>query len=196
MKYVEKNMPFATSPNRFCLDVGCGDRIYWDTILAHKYHYQGIDLLPIENSVMQIDLDKSVDREKIKSKYSLILCVDVLEHLEHPSDVLSYLITLIEDQGKLIIHVPNRNQTHVMIEPEKNAGHIVEGFNPWDIKEFFEKNLKNSKIEYTFDWSEAIAWDLDYILRNNIDLNEPMRKLLNFDTEKFIPYGILAVGDK
>ncbi len=195
MKYVENNIPFASGSGQTCLDVGCGDMLYKKAIEIKNYKWRGIDKEKCNEEVEEFDLDTAQVFSYVEN-FELIICIDVLEHLKNPFIVLDKLCLMLKQNGRLIVHVPNRNQTHIMIEPEKNAGHIVEGFNPWDIKDSFEKKLRNVKIEYTFNWNESIAWDLDYIFRNNIDINIPLRRLLYFDIAEFIPYGILAIGDK
>ena len=47
------------------------------------------------------------------TQFSLILCFDVLEHLEDPTSVLRKLRALLKPEGKLFITVPNLSLIHI-----------------------------------------------------------------------------------
>lgn len=53
------------------------------------------------------DLEKEVERAQIRGKFDVILIGDVLEHLVSPSNLLKYLIDNLEENGRLIISMPN-----------------------------------------------------------------------------------------
>lgn len=50
--------------------------------------------------------DKSI-QDKIKDKYDVLVCADVLEHLVHPESVLKFLKTKLTRNGVMIISIPN-----------------------------------------------------------------------------------------
>lgn len=46
-------------------------------------------------------------QNKIKNKYDVIICADVLEHLVEPEIVLNFLKTRLEKDGILLVSIPN-----------------------------------------------------------------------------------------
>lgn len=46
-------------------------------------------------------------QEKIKEKYNVIICADVLEHLVNPDLVLDFLKTKLKKDGILLVSIPN-----------------------------------------------------------------------------------------
>ena len=204
--YVAKNFPAAKSKNLYCLDIGCGNQIYRDLVRKNGYGYIGIDKNITGNDVQKVDLDNEEEIIKVvKVNYSsVVLCIDVLEHLKDPYMLFSFLPDMLNTHGRLIIHVPNKNQTHILVDPKKNSEHIQEGFTPEDLYNSLAKFFPQGRFSIipTFNLQEAIAWDLNYIRNFSESLTrekllfEGIEKALNFDVSKFIPYGLLAVGDR
>lgn len=201
--YVAANFPVAKTKRERCLDLGCGNQIYKILAEACGYIYECFDKSPVNNEVKKCDLDNEEEIiNLIKQEfYSVILCIDVLEHLKNPLMLLSYLSDLLNTHGRLIIHVPNTNQTHLLIEPKKNEDHKTSGFEPLQIEGILGKFFATGKLRITptFKWNEAVAWDLNYILSQEFGkeklLREGIEKLINFK-HNFVPYGLLIIGNK
>ena len=45
----------------------------------------------------------NLDKEKISKKYNTIFCIDVIEHIVNPKEILRDLAGCLENNGKLII---------------------------------------------------------------------------------------------
>lgn len=90
------------TPKR-CLDVGCA-RGYMLKGLQRKYGAEivGYDLYPDPEAI--IDIVKSKD--EIKGKYDLITCIHVLEHMPEPMKELTWMASLLNENGVLMIEIP------------------------------------------------------------------------------------------
>jgi len=95
---------------RRILDVGCGDGLFFEK-LARFGEVEGIE--PVQDLVSE----KGVYRSRIHigsfdegfqpgRKFSLILMLDVLEHLANPEAALRHALRLLEPQGRLVVTVP------------------------------------------------------------------------------------------
>lgn len=96
------------------LDVGCNKGYL--KILAKDNNFCGIDLNSQDlaharklgyKRVYKLDLNK-YKLFKSKEKFDVIVFADILEHLLHPEEVLSYFVrNYLEKNGKVIISLPN-----------------------------------------------------------------------------------------
>lgn len=208
-RYVADVFPSAPKDkDYFCLDLGCGAQFHRVIAETQGFKYVGMDKSPGYRGTLKIDLNDEEDILKLvnakKGFYSVVLCIDVLEHLKNPFLCLTYLPDLLSEDGRLIVHVPNKNQTHILVEPEKNLNHTRDGFSKDEIKNCLGKFFAPDKfyIMPTFLYNEAIAWDLnhifsykEYLIREAL-FEAAISRILHFDIDKFIPYGMLIIGDK
>src|SRR5881397_977938 len=92
------------------LDVGCGDGLFFDG-LREFGDVEGIepaaDLVdpagPHRARITVAPFDETFRPHK---RYSLILMLDVLEHLDHPAEAVRHACSLLEPGGRLLITVP------------------------------------------------------------------------------------------
>jgi SAM-dependent methyltransferase len=92
------------------LDVGCGDGLLFRQ-LKQFGEVEGIEPLaevvspdnPFRQNIHIGSFDKSFQPGK---QYSLILMLDVLEHMEEPVEALRHAISLLQPGGSLLITVP------------------------------------------------------------------------------------------
>jgi 2-polyprenyl-3-methyl-5-hydroxy-6-metoxy-1,4-benzoquinol methylase len=92
------------------LDIGCGDALFFDR-LAEFGEVEGVepsaDLVssdnPYRNRVYLCPFDESFRPGK---QYSLILLLDVLEHLPDPVGALKHAMSLLAPDGFILITVP------------------------------------------------------------------------------------------
>lgn len=87
----------------------------------------------------KIDLYKPLDKN-----FDLVLCVDTLEHLEHPEIAIANMLAMLNPQGNLFLVVPNGRY-------DSFEGH-VHYWSPESFKLFLEKN--NCAITYTKVWNK------------------------------------------
>lgn len=93
------------------LDVGCGGGWFFDRLSALGGSVEGVEpdrsLVPSDVSLRHRIHVGRFDRSFQPGKrYSLILMLDVLEHLEDAPSALAYAVELLEPNGVLMITVP------------------------------------------------------------------------------------------
>jgi SAM-dependent methyltransferase len=99
----------AASP-RYILDVGCGDGLFFDQLLKFG-EVEGVEPDPAiaavngrhGNRIFHVPFDGSF---RPGHKYSLILMLDVLEHLNDPAAALRNALDLLDSNGTILITVP------------------------------------------------------------------------------------------
>jgi SAM-dependent methyltransferase len=92
------------------LDVGCGDALFFDR-LTEFGEVEGVEPCselinpknPHQNRIYVCPFDRNFRPGK---EYSLILMLDVLEHLENPIDALRHALNLLTPEGCVIVTVP------------------------------------------------------------------------------------------
>lgn len=100
-----------------CLDVGSGNCVLAYRLITEKIvpKIHTVDVVDIpkqfkncsEFEHIKLDLNKSFLTIRIKQKFKLILCVEVIEHVENQFKLMRELFGLLEDDGTLIITTPN-----------------------------------------------------------------------------------------
>lgn len=102
-------------PNHI-LDVGCGNGHFSKFFLENSVKVDGIDgYIPALQRCKEIGFNncyftENIDTEDITGiscKYDLIICKDFLEHILFPDKLLEQMTSLLEENGKIFIHVPN-----------------------------------------------------------------------------------------
>lgn len=98
------------------LDVGCGNGVISRSLGAEGFNVRGIDI-----SEKTIEKAKSLNKypnvkfevvsaEQLVAdghRYHAVICSEVLEHLNHPENLLSVLHQSLHKEGVLIVTVPN-----------------------------------------------------------------------------------------
>jgi 2-polyprenyl-3-methyl-5-hydroxy-6-metoxy-1,4-benzoquinol methylase len=95
---------------RRILDVGCGDALFFDR-LSEYAEVEGVepfaDLVspnnPHRDRIYVCPFDENFNPGK---QYSLILMLDVLEHLENPVGAVKHALDLLAQEGQMIVTVP------------------------------------------------------------------------------------------
>ena len=107
------------------LDVGCG---YGLTAKRIKERFNSKLAFGIEinreaaikaeenlDGVLVIDLNKTCELP-LKEKFDLIILADILEHLANPIDLLVSLKNLLNENGQIIISIPNIRNWRIIFE--------------------------------------------------------------------------------
>lgn len=100
--------------NKTVLDVGCNEG--YIGLHAHNTNvFYGLDYSPdaieIAKTIYRdsevMDLNYPEQLKFIPEKYDVIVFADVLEHLIDPKSTLEYFMNYLEENGKIIISLPN-----------------------------------------------------------------------------------------
>jgi len=111
-------------------------------------------------NVVHCDLSK-ID---FHSSFDLILCIDVLEHIEDDEKVLNNFLKALEPQGWLIIHVPQLNQKFLFTKRTFGYGkaHIREGYSQMGIiSMLIKRGFALVKTEISFSSLASLAVEID-----------------------------------
>ncbi len=116
LDFIRKNLVKGVPADGAILDVGCGNGI-----ISLQLGKDGFNILGIDVSEKAIEKAKDTnpftnvsfavaDAEKLKASgqsYDAIICSEVLEHLHQPGNFLKELYDILNDNGILIVTVPN-----------------------------------------------------------------------------------------
>ena len=97
--------------NKNILDFGCGIGGFLDCAKKSAATASGVELdLSLQESFENRDLKvfpNLLSAQKGKTKYDLITSFHVIEHLSNPISILKELAELLDENGEIIIEVPN-----------------------------------------------------------------------------------------
>jgi 2-polyprenyl-3-methyl-5-hydroxy-6-metoxy-1,4-benzoquinol methylase len=101
---------FGSRSDLQILDIGCGDGLFFDS-LEEFGEVEGIEaasdlIAPQGIHRTRIHVGQFDESFRPRKRYSLILMLDVLEHLDHPEAALRHAGALLELGGVLLITVP------------------------------------------------------------------------------------------
>jgi 2-polyprenyl-3-methyl-5-hydroxy-6-metoxy-1,4-benzoquinol methylase len=102
-------LPLPENPK--ILDIGCGNGLFFDRLSSLGGTVEGLEsdctLLPHDSVYRhQIHIGPFDRTFAPNKKYSLVLMLDVLEHLENPEESLQKAVELLEPSGLLVLTVP------------------------------------------------------------------------------------------
>jgi 2-polyprenyl-3-methyl-5-hydroxy-6-metoxy-1,4-benzoquinol methylase len=116
LQFITDNLKAHLPAGAVVLDVGCGNGIISRGLGAAGFNVYGIDISKkaIEKARALTDLPNVqfdvVSAEQLVSdgkRYHAVICSEVLEHLNHPEQLLEVLYQSLTDDGMLIVTVPN-----------------------------------------------------------------------------------------
>src|SRR5437868_983182 len=109
-------LPLLPESNKRVLDLGCGAGATLDW-LKHIHYCEeswGIELTENAADIAKKRVDQviiaDIEKDAVclpEDYFDLILCLDVLEHLQDPWRVMSMLVTWLRPHGTLVASVPN-----------------------------------------------------------------------------------------
>ncbi len=110
----------------------------------------------------------SIEDMKGENIYDLILCVDILEHIENDLKAIENLCSLLSENGTLILHVPALYRRYPIFKKKINFDvptHIRPGYL---IEEIQSKVLQSGFViqekGYTYGFFETLANNLSYMI--------------------------------
>lgn len=217
--------------NKEILDAGCGFGQY-DSFMLKKIknvRIKSVDIKEHYLSECRVYFKKQIQDKKIcfenvdlhnlkyHEKFDLVLCVDVLEHIEDDDKVLKNFYNSLKKEGKLLVHSPVSDSAEVKKKANFSVDeHYRQGYSASEIKEkFFNSGLVPETLAYTYGTAGYFAWNigvrvpLSFICRSNkiwffllffyLPLIFPLFLILNLADFVFPVKrgkGILVVGKK
>jgi 2-polyprenyl-3-methyl-5-hydroxy-6-metoxy-1,4-benzoquinol methylase len=127
------------------LDVGCGHGFGALVISESCQHYLGVDsdesaiswavanCQPQINNATYIPL-KALLEENPKNRFPVVLCFEVLEHVNSPKELLSWLKEISSPGGLLILSTPNGLSSMKHPSLYRSEFHVTE-FSPREVRE-------------------------------------------------------------
>jgi len=136
------------------LDVGAGDCFAERFFSGHEYVAMDIE----KNSECKKDLDfiGSIENNPFEdNNFDLILCLEVLEHIENYQDAIKEMYRILKDDGRLLLTVP------LMSVGYHNDFYR---FTPPILKKILEKEgFKINKVNSTGGYFRMLGWQISKI---------------------------------
>ena len=120
LRYIQKHAGIA---GKTFLDVGCGGGILSESLASSGGHVTGIDMTGSALQAAREHIKKTNKRvqyrrttvetlsEETQNHFDSITCMELLEHVPHPSSVLNACAQLLKPGGNLFVATINRTWT-------------------------------------------------------------------------------------
>lgn len=121
------------------LDLPCGDGTLTEQFSAHFKRVVGVDasakhLKAAKKRVPQAEFYESLIEDFTSDElFDNVVMLNVLEHVADPVSILSKAASLLKDNGRLIVHVPNSNAINRHIAVRMGTLESLEELSPFDI---------------------------------------------------------------
>lgn len=204
------------------LDMGSGRGVLTVEIAKNLPHSKivGIDInkekVNTANRLVKNIMLKNCSFEKIdifdmniNNTFDSVVSIDVLEHIEDDLGILKKIYNLLNINGKLIIHVPNKYRNlfgfqRINFDIE---GHIRPGYMLEEIENLLiSANFKILEKGYTYSYFETMGNDLSYFITKGREKNKllysvafPFLLMISFLGKGATPRngsGIYIIGEK
>ncbi len=126
------------------------------TALAKEFHISNVSFRPLD-----------ITKAHGKDVYSLIVSIDVLEHIEDYTNVLRNFHRLLRKNGLLYIHVPQPNQQRIFraLRQWHHEDHVREGISKVELENvLFTIGFTMIVSRETFGWFGKLAWELNHMM--------------------------------
>ena len=110
--------------------------------------------------------EKDLTQYKNSGFYDLILCVDVMEHIEEDVLVLTNFYESLKDKGVLLISTPSDQGGSDVHDDDEHSfieEHVRNGYNILEMKEKLEKagfDAARIHLKYSYGKSGSLSWRL------------------------------------
>ena len=94
------------------LDFGCGQGAFSQRLIDAGMIVDGCDIDTAQikakvNRKITLDLNKDINTDLFSEKYDVVIAVEILEHLKNPWKYLNDCISLLKDDGIIVLSTPN-----------------------------------------------------------------------------------------
>lgn len=156
------------------LDAGCGFGQY-DRFILNQFKNVKVLALDVKDDYLEdcrYYFQKEIEEGRIEFKrldlltldisqeFDLIICIDVLEHIEEDQKVIQNLADSLKRSGGLLMHAPSHYSEEDADEGESFVGeHARPGYSKRDItKKYLEAGITPAKVHYTYGVYGHLAW--------------------------------------
>jgi len=95
------------------LDIGCGEKPYLDIFSPHTDSYTGIDIPQSLHKKDAVDIFANAHQLPFKKdSFDTVLCLEILEHVKQPLDVLKEIYRVLKPGGILVLSAPQNYWLH------------------------------------------------------------------------------------
>ena len=132
---------FRPLSGKSALDVGCGAGLLAEPLARMGASVTGIDaaqenaaVAALHARTMGLSIDyRAGSVENIESRYDLVICLEVIEHVVDPAGFVAGLVRAVVPGGLLIMSTPNRTPLSrlAMITLAEGTGRIPRGTHDW-----------------------------------------------------------------
>ncbi len=173
-------LPTGLNPKEV-LDAGSGPGVI-TFMLAGKYpaaRITGVDMVEEEISASRaiaVTAEianvyfETVDISALpfKDRFDLIVCVDILEHIEDDEQALAQLRDALKPGGTLLLHLPALYRRYPVFKKRLNFDvptHIRSGYRLEDVRPMMERaGMEVEKSGYTYGFLETLANNISYMI--------------------------------
>lgn len=174
LRIIKKNIPGDAA----ILDAGCGfgQYTYYMAGLSSSWNIKGIDIQQEHVDMCNRFFTKTNKKNRVffetadltqhrqDNAYDLILCVDVMEHIEDDRKVFDNFYNSLKKKGFLLISTPSDQGGSDVHDDDEHSfieEHVRDGYGMADIEEKLKTaGFKNISAKYTYGTPGKISWKL------------------------------------
>ena len=183
VRFQFENVPLQSCRDKVVVDVGCGGGLFLDAIKGFAAKTIGIepnDCLRLQvcgkGHLVYPNLEEAV-AEAARSA-DLVVCFNVIEHVQHPVHFVRKMAQLLREGGKLLVTTPNSADFLVTNGPEEFKRHFYRKVHEWYFNErslsilLMEAGLFDIEMafQHSYGLSNTLVWmrDKKGVGRNDI----------------------------
>ena len=114
--------------------------------------------------------------DKYKHSFDCVISMNVLEHIKDDENMIKEMNTLLKDNGKLILYLPN--SMRVWTDLDDLVGH----YRRYTKKDLLIKLERGGFNTLSWEYVDFIGWVILYLSKLlRINLNYDKKRLMNYD---------------
>ena len=160
------------------LDFGCGYGIFSE-YLKKKFNFEviGYEVNPEALKKLKVKGIKTISSlDKYEASFDYIISMNVLEHIKDDEIMIKDMNTLLKDNGRLILYLPNSMK--VWTDLDNLVGH----YRRYTKKDLLSKLDRGGFATLSWEYVDFIGWVVLYLSKLlRINLNYDEKRLTNYD---------------
>ncbi len=139
LAYYQAKSCIEFSRGKKALDIPCGDGFVTKFFVDHFEKVVGVDassthLIEAKKRLPFIEFHEALIEElTLSEKFDSIFMLNILEHVIDPVNVLKKVASFLEEDGILIVHVPNAEAINRQISVKMGTLTSLGELSPWDL---------------------------------------------------------------